>query len=86
MKSIENNWLNLMHLLKKKRRPFDKKEESILLDKQKEIFYKLVVERTKEMEKLKNSINFENLIYYFKGSTRDIHLNISFMLKLFLMI
>ena len=75
-----------MHFLKKKSIPFDKKEASILLDKQKEIFYKLVAERTKEIEKLQNSTNFENLIYYFKGSTRDIHLNISFMLKLFLMI
>ena len=69
--------------LEKKSIPFDKKEASILLDKQKEIFYKLVAERTKEIEKLQNSTNFENLIYYFKGSTRDIHLNISFMLKFF---
>ena len=59
------------------------------LVKQKEIFYKLVVERTKEIKKLWNHVNFENLIYYFKVSTKYIDLN-GFVddetLKLFLMI
>ena len=59
------------------------------LVKQKEIFYKLVVKRTKEIEKLWNHVNFENLIYYFKVSTKYIDLN-GFVddetLKLFLMI
>ena len=27
------------------------------------------------METLKNSVNFENLMYYFKGSTKDIDFN-----------
>ena len=40
-----------MRLLKKST-PFDKKEESIPLDKQKEILYKLVAERDKKYRKV----------------------------------
>ena len=39
-----------------------KKKKSLPLDKQKQIFYKLVTERTGEIEKL-HSVNFQNLIY-----------------------
>ena len=45
-------------------------EKSISLHKQKEILCKLVVERSQEIEKLRKSVNFKNLIYYFKGSTK----------------
>ena len=30
------------------------------------------MERTGEIEKLHNSVNFQNLIYHFKGRTKDI--------------
>ena len=43
---------------------FDKKNEIVQLDKLKEILCKFVAESLKEIEKLQNSVNFENLIYY----------------------
>ena len=52
-----------------------KKEKSIPFDKQKEIFYKFVPERTEEVKKLCNRVNFENLIYYCKSSTKNINFN-----------
>ena len=61
-------YLNLIRLLKKRKK-------SIPLDKQKEIFYNLVAERTGEIEKLHNSVDFQNLIYHFKGATEDIYFN-----------
>ena len=45
------------------------------LDKQEEIFYQLVAERTGKIEKLHKSFDFENLIHYFKGSAKDIDFN-----------
>ena len=30
------------------------------------------MERSQEIEKLYDSVNFENLIYHFKGSTKDL--------------
>ena len=54
---------------------FTVKEESIPLDKQEEIFYNLVVERTRKTEKLHNSVNFQNLINHFKGPPKDIDFN-----------
>ena len=39
------------------------------------IFYKLVAEKAEELEKLHNSISFENLIFHFKSSTKDIDFN-----------
>ena len=65
--SMENNQLNLMRFLEKKK--------SIPLHKQKEIIYRLVVEGTGKIEKLHNSVNFINLIYNFKGPTKDIYFN-----------
>ena len=59
-----------MRWLKKKLYHLIKKKKSIPYDKQKEIFYKFVPERTEEMKKLRNRVNFENLIYYCKGSTK----------------
>ena len=66
LKSMENNKLNLMRLLKKKKvyRFISKKK-----------FYNLVVERTEKIEKLHNSVNFQNLIYHFMGPTKDIYFN-----------
>ena len=44
---------------------FAKKEkQTIPLDKQEEIFHKLVVERTEEIEKIHNSANFQKLKYF----------------------
>ena len=53
--------LNLKRLLKKKLCQFDKEGKGIPIDKQKEIFYKCVEEKTKEREKLCNSVNFKYL-------------------------
>ena len=64
-----NNQLNLMRRLKKEKK-------SIPIDKQKEIFYNLVAERIAGgTEKLHNSFNFQNLIYHFKGPTKDKNFN-----------
>ena len=49
-----------------------KKEKSMPLDNQKEIFYNLEVEKTGEIEQLHNKGNFQNLIYHSKGATKDI--------------
>ena len=43
---------------------FSEKGKGIPFDKQKEILYNLVSEKTEE--KLHNSVNFQNLIYHFK--------------------
>ena len=73
--------------MKNKPNAFPEKEKSIRLDKEKEIFYNLVAEKgTGEIKKLHNSVNFQNLIYHYKGSTKILILLISLMLKLFLMI
>ena len=45
----------------------------MLLANKKEIFYNLVVERTREIEKLYNKANFQNLIYHFNGPTKEIN-------------
>ena len=50
------------------------KKKSIPLDKQIEIFYNLVVKTTGEIEKLYNSVHFQNLIYHFKSPTKDIYI------------
>ena len=52
-----------------------KNKNSISLDKQKEIFYKLVAERTREIEKLHNIVNFQNLVYHLKDLFKDIYFN-----------
>ena len=41
-----------------------KEKQTIPLDKQKEIFHKLVVERTEEIGKIHNSAYFQKLIYF----------------------
>ena len=50
---------------------FPEKEKSISLDKQKEIFYNLVAERTGAIKKLHNSVKFQNLVYHFKVHTKN---------------
>ena len=50
---------------------FSKKERCRPLDNKKEIFYNLAAERTGEIEKLCNSVNFQNFIYNFKGLTKN---------------
>ena len=49
-----------------------KGEKSIPLGKQKEIFNNLAAERTREIEKQHDSINFRDMIYHFKGLNKDI--------------
>ena len=39
------------------------------------ILYNLVAEKIRELEKLHNNVNFQNLIYHFKGLTKDIDFN-----------
>ena len=53
----------------------EKEEQSIPLDKQKELSYELVAERTGEIRKLHSIVNFGNLVYHFKGLTKDIDFN-----------
>ena len=50
-------------------------EYGLSLDKQKEIFQNLVDERIGEIKKLHKSIDFVNLIYYFKSKNADIGFN-----------
>ena len=66
---------------------FPEKEKSMWLYKQKEMFYNIAAERTEEIEKLHNSVIFQNWICYFKGPTKNIDFNnFLLILKLFLMI
>ena len=39
------------------------------------MFYNLFAESIGKIEKLHNSANFQNLIYHFKGPTKDIDFN-----------
>ena len=52
-----------------------KEEQSMPPDKQKEILYKLAVEKAGEIEQLYNNVDFENLICHFKGPTKVIDFN-----------
>ena len=52
-----------------------KKKVYHLISKKKYKFYNLVAERTVEIEKLHNSVNFQNLIHHFKVPTKDIDFN-----------
>ena len=55
----------------------EKEKQSTPLDKQKEILYKLVAERTGEIEKLHITIsaNFQNLVYHLKVPPADRDVN-----------
>ena len=53
----------------------EKEEKSMLLEKQKEILYNPVAGITGEIEKLRNSVHFQNLIYHFKSPSKDIDFN-----------
>ena len=48
----------------------EKEKQGIPLDKQKEIFYKHAAERTGDIEKLHNTVNFQNMVYHFIGVTK----------------
>ena len=50
-------------------------KDSPPLDKQKEIFFKLVPERIESIEKLDNSIDFDNLTYHYKCPTANVDFN-----------
>ena len=67
----ENNQLSLMRLLKKINKSLSL-PQSLPLDKQKEIFYRLVTERMEAIEKLHNSIKFNNLTYHYMGSIANL--------------
>ena len=54
---------------------FPEKEKSTLLDSKKKYSIILLRKKTGEIEKLHNSVNFQNLIYHFKGPTKDIDFN-----------
>ena len=62
---MENNWLNLMHLLKK-----DYDTENTLLLKEKEIYNKMVAERNNEVNTLNNTIKYDKLTYYFNSQDK----------------
>ena len=64
---MENSYLYLMRLLEKKK--------NISLDKENEVFCNIFAERTEEIEKFDNSVNFQILIYNFKGPTKNIDFN-----------
>ena len=67
----ENNQLSLMRLLKKISKSLPPPQR-LPLDKQKEIFYRLVTERMETIEKLHNSINFNNLTYPYMGPIANV--------------
>ena len=48
------------------------------------MFYNIVAERTGEIEKLHNSVNFQNLVKIKKGPARNINFNYFIDVKLFL--
>ena len=51
------------------------KEDNPSLEKKKEMFYKLVTEITEATEELHKSIEFNNLICHYKGSTANSNYN-----------
>ena len=60
---MENNWLNLMHLLKKN----DYNTENKLLSKEIEIYDKIVAEGNNEIKTLNSKIKYDKLLYYLKS-------------------
>ena len=60
---MENNWLNLMHLLKN---DYDSKINYEPHLKQNDIFDKLITEKSSETINLNPKINCNVLTYYFK--------------------
>ena len=85
IKTLEEHgkqWVKSNAFAGKESIPFDKKEQSMPLDKEKKICYKHVVEKTEDytssrvkLEKLHNSVNFENLICRFMGFTKNTDFN-----------
>ena len=67
----ENNQLSLMRLLKKISKSLPP-PQSLPLDKQKEIFYRLITERMETIGKLHNSINFNNVTYHYMGPIANV--------------
>ena len=67
----KNNWRSRRNVVKSD----EVVEKIILFNNQKEILYKLIAERSQEIEKLHISYNLENLIYHFKSFTKDIDFN-----------
>ena len=51
------------------------KNVSLPLDKQKEVFHKLVAERMETIEKLNNSIVISNLTYHYKSLAANVDCN-----------
>ena len=66
MKILENNWLNLMYLLKN---DFDT-EDKLFLKKymqEKEIYDKILAEKNNEKNTLSYKIRYDKLAHYFKN-------------------
>ena len=66
MKILENNWLNLMYLLKN---DFDT-EDKLFLKKymqKKEIYDKILAEKKNEKNTLSYKIRYDKLAHYFKN-------------------
>ena len=49
----------------------DIEKDNLTTDKQREIFNELIKERTKAMTKLHSAVEFDNLLYHYKGPTKD---------------
>ena len=62
---MKNNHLNLMVLLKK----------CLPHIEQKELFYDLIASRINIIKTLRDSTEFNHLIYCYKGSTADVNFN-----------
>ena len=54
-----------MYFLKKKKKVYP-------LIRKKEKIYNLVAERTGKIEKIHNNVNFQNLVYQFKGPSKNV--------------
>ena len=49
----------------------DIKKENLLINKQREIFNELINEKREAMHEFHSSVKFDNLLYHYKGPTRD---------------
>ena len=49
----------------------DIKKDNLSINKKREIFNELIKERRETMHGLHGSVKFDNLLYHYKGSTKD---------------
>ena len=74
-KTIESQGENQIKAIEKHRKQLAKSNKFVKCSLPLEIFENLVDERIEEMKELHESIDFENLIYHFKGENADIEFN-----------